>query len=605
MPCYKPKLLVSVLAALTLHTVHAADLAEYVSQTVPNRVEGGKTYPVSVTMRKPAGSDPWGPSYALVSKHNQVGWFADNNWIRWNPTNVTVEGDLHIFHFNMTVPAYTSGIPAKELPFQWQMLHEGTAWFGDITPNANLELYYAPPLTTRFPPKVAPTPVAAADFSFNSYRGANVLQSGIHKPHVSGWFPTEAEMHVIAEAAVNMKLNYLRIAVSLPADTEMVTYEKVPGTGVVTVPRIDPALDATRMFLDIAYKYGLKTVVALTGYNGYERACLGHGRWSFLETQNNAKTLVRGIAGHPGLLAWDISNEPMWTASEGECLKDGVAAYQDVVDGVHAMYNVVRANDPGNKPTTVGDYPIPFVKYWKDISSFSSPHFYVQIDRSSPTWRSDLKATVASTVQYYKQEIPGIPMIIGEFGFSTKPNTSKPENVQTEAERADAYRSFYAAVGANAHNVGTSLWNLSTGDDEQHISLLYRDGTLKEAGREAVAVQWNEQRDAAFVSMSAVPGAVMRGQSFPVTITMRNSGSATWSAQQFKLASDGNDSWRVSRVSLSTAPIEAIFPGQSKQFTFTATAPTTPGTYSFRWRMVREGYEFFGATTPEASIRVQ
>jgi len=39
-----------------------------------------------------------------------------------------------------------------------------------------------------------------------------------------------------------------------------------------------------------------------------------------------------------------------------------------------------------------------------------------------------------------------------------------------------------------------------------------------------------------------------------------------------------------------------IRPGDTYTFNFTLTAPGTPGTYTTDWRMVRDGYAWFGAT---------
>jgi hypothetical protein len=58
----------------------------------------------------------------------------------------------------------------------------------------------------------------------------------------------------------------------------------------------------------------------------------------------------------------------------------------------------------------------------------------------------------------------------------------------------------------------------------------------------------------------------------------------------------------VSRVLLPTGV--SVVPGQQRTFTFNITAPTTPGTYNFQWRMVQEYVEWFGAYTPNTLITV-
>jgi hypothetical protein len=57
----------------------------------------------------------------------------------------------------------------------------------------------------------------------------------------------------------------------------------------------------------------------------------------------------------------------------------------------------------------------------------------------------------------------------------------------------------------------------------------------------------------------------------------------------------------VGRVELP----QSISPGQNVTFTYSVRAPSSPGTYNFRWRMVQELIEWFGDFTPNVSVLVQ
>ncbi len=102
---------------------------------------------------------------------------------------------------------------------------------------------------------------------------------------------------------------------------------------------------------------------------------------------------------------------------------------------------------------------------------------------------------------------------------------------------------------------------------------------------------------------STTPTHVTAGKTFSATVVMNNNGTTTWTtAGGYKLGSQDpqdNTIWGFTRVALpaSTAP------GANASFTFTGTAPTTPGTYSFDWQMVQEGVQWFG-TKSIASIIV-
>ena len=113
--------------------------------------------------------------------------------------------------------------------------------------------------------------------------------------------------------------------------------------------------------------------------------------------------------------------------------------------------------------------------------------------------------------------------------------------------------------------------------------------------------------DAAFESQT-VPATMLPGQTYNVAVTMRNIGNSDWTfAEKHKLGSQGprdNKTWGINRVRLRS---DVVVPaGAAFTFQFTVTAPTTPGTYNFQWRMLQETARglWFGATTPNIPVVV-
>jgi len=109
---------------------------------------------------------------------------------------------------------------------------------------------------------------------------------------------------------------------------------------------------------------------------------------------------------------------------------------------------------------------------------------------------------------------------------------------------------------------------------------------------------------ARFVSQ-VVPSSMSVGQTYPVTVTVRNSGATTWTDTAYRLGSQNpvdNMTWGMNRVSMSAG--ESIAPGQEKTFAWTVTAPATAGTYDFQWRMRESGVEWFGDLTANVSVQV-
>lgn len=109
--------------------------------------------------------------------------------------------------------------------------------------------------------------------------------------------------------------------------------------------------------------------------------------------------------------------------------------------------------------------------------------------------------------------------------------------------------------------------------------------------------------DAAFVSQ-AVPAAMSAGQRYAVTVTLRNTGSKTWTAaENFRLGSQNladNTVWGLSRVNVPAS----VANGQNATFNFNVTAPQASGSYNFQWQMVQDGVAWFGGSATNVVVAV-
>jgi hypothetical protein len=100
--------------------------------------------------------------------------------------------------------------------------------------------------------------------------------------------------------------------------------------------------------------------------------------------------------------------------------------------------------------------------------------------------------------------------------------------------------------------------------------------------------------DAAFVSEEA-PDVIPVGWTFGATVTMRNTGSCTWTAGAgYRLASP-DASWGPMLVPVTDG--QSIVPGQTAAFAIAAAAPAGAGDYPFAWRMEKSGVGFGQGTT--------
>ena len=120
--------------------------------------------------------------------------------------------------------------------------------------------------------------------------------------------------------------------------------------------------------------------------------------------------------------------------------------------------------------------------------------------------------------------------------------------------------------------------------------------------------------NASFVAQS-VPSVMTAGATYAVTVSMRNTGTVTWTNPTgaggigaFSLGSQSpqdTSRWRVSAAAPHRVAVPApVPPGATTTMSFNVVAPSTPGTYDFQWQMVDDGVAWFGAVTPKLAISV-
>jgi hypothetical protein len=108
--------------------------------------------------------------------------------------------------------------------------------------------------------------------------------------------------------------------------------------------------------------------------------------------------------------------------------------------------------------------------------------------------------------------------------------------------------------------------------------------------------------NAAYLSQST-PGVMIPGQSYGVSVSMKNTGSNTWSKGSYSLKLiNVNEStaktWGVSSIDVNST----VSPGNEVVFNFTIIAPVE-GSYNLQWQMAN-GNAFFGEPTINAPVRV-
>ncbi|WP_300328868.1 NBR1-Ig-like domain-containing protein [Methanocalculus sp.] len=102
----------------------------------------------------------------------------------------------------------------------------------------------------------------------------------------------------------------------------------------------------------------------------------------------------------------------------------------------------------------------------------------------------------------------------------------------------------------------------------------------------------------AAVVSNTIPATMTPGQKYSVQVTMLNTGTKPWSeADRIRLGAVGDGAGDAALFGTGRVKIPqgaTVEPGEQYTFTFTMTAPETPGTYSPKYRMVWELRQWFG-----------
>lgn len=166
----------------------------------------------------------------------------------------------------------------------------------------------------------------------------------------------------------------------------------------------------------------------------------------------------------------------------------------------------------------------------------------------------------------------------------------------------DIQPTWWSNSSATGTNLGGGTWkfrvnksdhNNELGQYNTHVYIYDNAGnyTVLTVSTSSIVLKWN---DDATITSNDIPATMDAGKSYTVHVTVKNTGNKTWDGY-YRLGAVGeSDPFATTRQWLPTGT--TVAPGQSYTFTYTMTAPKTPGTYTTDWRMVHEGVTWFGSS---------
>lgn len=220
-------------------------------------------------------------------------------------------------------------------------------------------------------------------------------------------------------------------------------------------------------------------------------------------------------------------------------------------------------------------------------------------------------STNSGTVSITVNPPPNVPPTISLTSPTNGQSFTTGNVVTLSANAADSDGSvsqigFYvdgSLVGTGTAAPYSVAWTSTVGSHSIYARATDNSGAATNSGAVSIAVNDPPTDVATFIAQS-VPASLLIGQTTTVNVQMRNDGNTTWTAAgSYRLGSQNpqdNGIWGTGRVELPGS----IAPGQAATFSFSIQAPTTPGTYNFQWRMVRDGVAWFGGVTTNVAIQV-
>ena len=145
-------------------------------------------------------------------------------------------------------------------------------------------------------------------------------------------------------------------------------------------------------------------------------------------------------------------------------------------------------------------------------------------------------------------------------------------------------------VGGSASNGGRAyiaVWRTNARDTGSPWRM-WRQGP-----RHHAAYEPTRPKDAE-VTKNDIPTIMLGEQTYQATVTLLNTGSATWTRAAGDRLMPLRDDPLAAATQIELAPGDRIMPGQSKSFTVPLHAPQDPGFYLTQWRMVDAAGTPFG-----------
>lgn len=528
------------------------------SQTVPNPMEAGKSYSVTVPMKNTGGTT-W---LATGTNAHKLGSQNPQDNGTWGTGRLTLPSDVApqiTVNINGTVTAPRT---AGTYNFQWRMVQEGVEWFGATTDNVAVNVVATKPTPSFTAPAGSTfTPTGGATNYTVSFSGTATSSVGFKVTKLellqnSVAFATANNANGVTSVSGSKTFNFGSYDIELRATDERGIVNSTVKSITIATPPPTATISAPSDGSTYSMSSGINYPVTVSGSTSVTSPAL-----------LSSVTMVDQIVGG--------------TSSEQSFTTPGTNVSQtfDLAPGTHDLS--IKAYDSTTKSGQSATRRITIIAPTPTVT-MSAPSAATNL--ITTTGSASLRVTgSASTPGGYLSKIEVVNSASGS--DSVMDTLTLPGNGTT----ASYDKTLTLPVGNYTLRLrATNTFNATQSTANVSVSVI-------------AGVNGNGAR---FITQTA-PSGLRPGEPYDATVTMLNIGTTTWTdAAKYRLGSQNpqdNRTWlTTARAYLSSS----IAPGQQVTITVPMTAPQQAGAYNFQWRMVQDDVGWFGDTTTNVAIPV-
>lgn len=295
-------------------------------------------------------------------------------------------------------------------------------------------------------------------------------------------------------------------------------------------------------------------------------------------------------------------------------VNSGTKPWGPVSTTITVPYELAAQNPAGNTTWGVASVPVTATTSANTSRTFSVPvtapskpgtyNFQWQMRQGTNGWFGALSKNVevvvkplAPTVEALAAPVTGDKLIATGGKATVRLRGAASAGADAAIAKLEVLDGTTIIATADGAAIDTEV-QLATGSHSMKLRATDNFDQVVSGPVTAVSILTN----AATYSSRSVTSPMVGGQTYQVTVAMRNSGTATWTTEDNYVLSQvpGTATWRTANVPLPGP----IAPNTVATFVFDVTAPEDPATYPFQWQMQREGFELFGAKSTVQNVVV-